>query len=466
MTRLLRTLPVAAAIASWTTLAQDPPPRVEPSSSAPLGKVLEWTSAEGKPYWYRLPRKLEATRPPNLLLMLHGTGLAWGWAFWNYPISDGTFRGDDVVVAPEGMADGGGGTFNFVQGKPDREHVAGLIRDFKKRLPIGRVYLYGHSQGAFFAYWFAGEHPELVDGIVGHAGNVLGNVRHPRAAKEKVAVGILHGRADAVVPVDCAYATEKVYKDQGYRKLKLVVVEGLTAETGHWPLPKQVAEMLDWLDQVSIASARSAIEVALGELKKEHPDVGVVADAVAAASKMMGSAPAAEKAAVAERNAALTALLAELVERHAAAVTARPESRRDVAAFGPWASHFRSADRQLGALSGWQAAAKDLRLRAASQEKAVAAAAKKLEKAAAAAFQAGVKAAESAFLAPGYDDLVAALSRIADAPPRGLSANEVAAFRTMVEARAADAAAGAEAAAAVTRDVVGRFRETRASWFE
>ena len=152
--------------------------------------------------------------------MLHGTGLKWGWAFWNYPIATGEFRGNDVVVAPEGMTPGGEGIFNFTQAKPDREHIAGLITYLKKKLPIGKVYVYGHSQGAFFAYWFAGERPDLVDGIVAHAGNVLGDVKHPKAAKENVAIGILHGRADAVVPVECAYTTEKVYKEQGYKKLR------------------------------------------------------------------------------------------------------------------------------------------------------------------------------------------------------------------------------------------------------
>ena len=73
--------------------AEEPPPRVEPSTAAPLGQVLEWTSAEGKPYWYRLPKKSRPPAAADLVLMLHGTGLKWGWAFWNYPIAAGSFRG-------------------------------------------------------------------------------------------------------------------------------------------------------------------------------------------------------------------------------------------------------------------------------------------------------------------------------------------------------------------------------------
>src|SRR5690606_8036810 len=32
-------------------------PRHAPTQRAPKGEVLEWTSAQGRPYWYRLPKK-------------------------------------------------------------------------------------------------------------------------------------------------------------------------------------------------------------------------------------------------------------------------------------------------------------------------------------------------------------------------------------------------------------------------
>jgi len=62
------------------------------SAKAPSGKVLEWTSPQGQPYWYRMPEERRPGRKPNLILMLHGTGMRWGWAFWNYPIASGAFR--------------------------------------------------------------------------------------------------------------------------------------------------------------------------------------------------------------------------------------------------------------------------------------------------------------------------------------------------------------------------------------
>ena len=79
---------VAASLA-----AQETTPRAEPAAGLAGGEVYEWTSSAGAPYWYRVPEKISKTSPPNLVLMLHGTGMKWGWAFWNYPIKDGTVPG-------------------------------------------------------------------------------------------------------------------------------------------------------------------------------------------------------------------------------------------------------------------------------------------------------------------------------------------------------------------------------------
>jgi predicted esterase len=286
--------------APWSAAAQEAGkvPKVPPSSSAPRGEVLEALSPEGQPFWYRLPKKIDERKPPALIFMLHGTGMPWGWAFWNYPIASGQLRPDDVVVAPEGLTPGGNDTFNFVQGKKDGEQIAGLVKLFRKELPIGKVYLYGHSQGAFFCYWFAGAYPELVDGIVAHAGNVL-DVQHSDLARSKVAIGILHGRADAVVPVDCAFRTEQIYKEQGYRKVKLLVVEGLNEQTGHWPLPLQVAEMFEWLDQVSLDQPAGALSVARAELAKEAPDLLVIVHALDQCGELLKTHKGEDKARVA-----------------------------------------------------------------------------------------------------------------------------------------------------------------------
>ncbi len=331
-------------------------PRVEPGPDAAVEEVLEWTSEQGQEYWYRLP-KTSGRAEPNLVVMLHGTGLNHGWSFWNYGIGSGQFRGGDIVVSPDGLTPGGNDTFNFVQGRTDGEQIAGLIEHFRSRFEIGNVYLYGHSQGAFFCYWFAGEYPELIDGFCAHAGNVL-DVKHPRLAKENIAVGILHGRSDQVVGVAAAERTHGIYEGQGYAKLKLTIVEGLRDQAGHWPLPVQVAEMFEWIDSVSIRSAPQAVLAATEALAKRPPLFAAAVRATAEAVELMSGSKGAER----EQAEADLAAVLESLEAAAAAAWAVLQPEMEAAdggkLTGSYAADARWFRAAFGGLEGHRARAK------------------------------------------------------------------------------------------------------------
>ena len=298
-------------------------PVVEPGMKAAKGKVLQWKSAQGRDYWYRLPKK-SPSAGPNLIFMFHGTGGNHGWSFWNYPIGSNGFRPNDIVVSPEGMTPGQGSTFNFVQNKNDEEQIVGLIKNFKSRFKINKVFLYGHSQGAFFAYWFAGQQPKLVDGFIAHAGNLLANVAHPKFARENLAVAILHGRADAVVPVSCATSSHEAYKKMGYRRLKLEIVEGLNERTGHWPLPAQVSQLFLWLDKVSTSSADSAVQAFEDELKAKNPSLESLQILISKSETLIKKYRGKDKKDVAARIAEARKTMDELCGRAAKLVTDHP----------------------------------------------------------------------------------------------------------------------------------------------
>jgi len=465
-------LAIAFALACVTTLAGLAPsqklgtvPRVAPSTSAPRGETLEWTSPAGKPYWYRLPKKINAKKPPCLILMLHGTGLNHGWSFWNYPIAGPAFRPDDIVVSPDGLTPGGGGTFNFVQGKKDGDQIASLILLFAKQFPVARVYLYGHSQGAFFCYWFVGAHPELVDGIVAHAGNVL-EVNHPKLAKEKIGIGILHGKADAVVPVACAYRTEKIYKEQGYKKLKLYVVEGLTKQSGHWPLPRQVLEMFDWLDRVTVDTLDGTVAVALSELAKTAPDLLVVVEAAADARRLSRKYKGEDRAELKAKLAAIEAFIEEAAAAHADHIRTCMNSLKPMPVTECWPAHFRLVS---PALKNQAAFRKTLRAQIAladRQEKSVARACKSLSKRPSKkAFAAAVKALEESRLAASYGDLRDLVERVSENPPRGVGEKQLAACRQVIQkSREQDEMAQGAARGALDARLQS-FRSEHPDWF-
>jgi predicted esterase len=449
---LFPVLPLCTLLAALPAQKRGEVPKVAPSTKAARGEVLEWQSQQGRAYWYRLPDKISEQDPPNLLFMLHGTGLDHCWSFWNYPIQ-GDFRKRDIVVSPDGLTPGGE-TNNFVQGPKDGEQIAGLIADFKQAFPIGRVYLYGHSQGAFFCYWFAGEYPELIDGIVAHAGNVL-QVKHGKLARQKVAIGILHGRADAVVPVECAIRTEAIYREEGYEKLKLEIVEGLTEQSGHWPLPFHVDQMLEWLDTVSVLSADQAVRSAASQLGAEQPDLAIVADQIGRAQKLFRKAGAAEKKQLQPQLDALVGFLDRAAAAHAEALLAEPAVVDPKAGYGPWAPHLVLADLAFGEVDAWKKSMAKPRALAGKHDKQIEKALKALEKGSKGSLGKGVEAFGEAFLSARADQLrVALIGAFASAK----DASDQAAFDALVQQRAEDTAAARTAAAAITAPLLEELR--------
>jgi len=447
-------LPAVCAVAQEAGKVE----KIPPSTSAPKGKTLESVSKEGQPYWYRLPKKLSAKNPPNLIFMLHGTGMPWGWAFWNYSIDSGAFRKNDILVAPEGVTPGHGGTFNFVQGKKDGDQIAGLIRLFRQKYPVNKVYVYGHSQGAFFAYWFAGAYTELVDGIVAHAGNVL-DVDHNKLAKSKVAIGILHGKADAVVPVECALRTEKIYRDAGYEKIKLYVVEGLNAKTGHWPLPRQVSEMFEWLDQVSSDSPGQCLDTAWSELAEEAPDLAQIVDAAGKAGTFLKKYRGEDREQLAARLGRIEELLAQIETAQAEALVEQIQNSKSKE-FKPWMTQFRVVHQAFQDSRTWKKRLKTQIALAKKHDKTVTKAMNRImanvDKK---SLLAALGALEKCPLAADYDRLATLMSRRVEKPPKGFKNQDVERFRNLIESRTEGIDEGEARAREVAGELISPFLE-------
>ncbi|MDH3590251.1 MAG: hypothetical protein OER88_00115 [Planctomycetota bacterium] len=383
-----------------TTLAQElVPPKAKPSADLALGKTYEGVSKSKRPYWFRLPKKIDKAAAPDLIFLLHGTGMSYKWGFYNYGVHNGHFRKDDIVVSPEGENPNRG----FVQDKADREEVAGLIKLFRKTYPVRNVYLYGHSQGAFFCYYFAGERPQMIDGIVAHAGNFF-KAKTAKAARDKVAIGILHGKADAVVTVECAFRTDHVYRGAGYKKVKLWAVDGLTEKSGHWPLPFHVQRMLAWCDLVSLKTPAEGVALVESEAGREKPEWGMVARA-AVRARALG---AEGMDAVME---AAQASAAELV-------------KADTSSYGAWCVHLQLAQEAFAGLPEWEAAIKPLRSLIKKHTKAVEQGLKAIRKGNKKSFAGGLKAMEKGYAGKGYGHLLAHMQHRFDKPEGMVSAKD------------------------------------------
>jgi predicted esterase len=392
-------------------------PKKNPASDLELGASYEGTSKSKRPYLYRLPSKIDKEAPPNLIFLLHGTGMSYKWGFANYSVHKGRFRANDIVVSPESEKSKSG----FTQRKPDREEIAGLIKLFQKTWPVGNVYLYGHSQGAFFCYYFAGERPQMIDGIVAHAGNFF-KAKTTKAAREKVAIGILHGRADAVVGVVCAFSTDHVYRNAGYTKVKLYVVDGLNENTGHWPLPFHVGQMLDWCDLMSLKKPAAGAALAAREMTREKPDLVLVAQA-AVRGKALGND---------EKLDTFHKLVVEAARANAEALVAADRS-----SYGPWCAQLRLSQRAFAGLTEWKEASKPLHALLKKQTAQVEQGMKAIRKFNNSSFGGGLKAMEKGYAGDGYDHLVAHMQHWVNKQGDKVKQKESERFKALQEERKA-----------------------------
>ncbi len=202
-------------------------PEVAPSAEV-AGKQCEWKSKDGLGYRYRIPANYDPEKGANLTFILHGSNLNRWWGFSNH--SWKTFRPDDIVVSPDGTTPAENDRYNFLGNGKDAKRLRALQKEICETFKVNAVYLYGHSQGSFFAFYYAGLYPKDVNGIVGHAsgtwkGTAVGKKGHAQA------VVFMHGTQDPVVPYD-----QSVWGYRGYVHAKYPMIRLRSLENwNHWP---------------------------------------------------------------------------------------------------------------------------------------------------------------------------------------------------------------------------------------
>lgn len=228
-----RTMRWAAALAAMLVLAMatgafagDVDER-EPDAKS-TGKVFRWKAGNGLVYDYRLPKSFDAAKGSRLTIILHGSNLDHRWGFANHPA--GAFRPDDVVVCPDGTTANGNGGFNFLQSPKDLKRFREFHEELIAKLGVKSTYLYGHSQGSFFALLYAGDAPDLVNGVVAHASGSWIGTRMDKARHHQ-AIVLMHGTADPVVPFGQSVGAFDAYRDAGYPLVRLRALQGWN----HWP---------------------------------------------------------------------------------------------------------------------------------------------------------------------------------------------------------------------------------------
>ncbi len=198
---LLLALPVLAACESRAHVPDGGP---SGSAAAPPQATL------ARPYALHVPPGLDASRPAQLVVSLHGYGAPSGEA---HAQSLGLDRLADqqgfLLAMPDGTKDSSGNRFwNASDACCDFEHtgvddvayIGQLMDDVaaKHRVDRNRIFVIGHSNGGFLAHRLACEMSGRLAGAISIAG---AGPKDPSTCKPIAPVSVLeiHGDADAII---------------------------------------------------------------------------------------------------------------------------------------------------------------------------------------------------------------------------------------------------------------------------
>jgi predicted esterase len=239
----------------------------------------------------------------RLILFLHGSsmnGLTYLQSF-----EAKKWCSDDILVCPNGEAEGsdpyGSNNFGFGSAKP----VAELTKELQQAFKITRTYIGGHSQGAFVTYSAVMLHPDLFQGALPIAGdcwmqnepNLWETDAKMHGAQRQVAIAVIHGKADPVVSFSQGEHAFGVFQAAGFQRLRLFAPEKL----GHQFMLSPVAEALEWLDAMNAVDAKSTLRLAKAWARDS--EWGWVAHAAAAVEGTAGSGASEKREAAAMRAA-------------------------------------------------------------------------------------------------------------------------------------------------------------------
>jgi polyhydroxybutyrate depolymerase len=165
-----------------------------------------------RPASFAVPRGYDPAVPAPLLIVLHGFGASG-------PLQDLYFdtqlRASEhgmLLVYPDGTENAGGSLFWHApdtccdpvgESPDDVAYIVSLIDDMDELFNVDRrrVYLYGHSNGAFMSYRIACDAPEAITAIASLAG---ATVFDEAGCTPSVATSVLqiHGTMDERIPLE------------------------------------------------------------------------------------------------------------------------------------------------------------------------------------------------------------------------------------------------------------------------
>jgi len=236
----------ALALACLVSIAlgEDPEPAPVALKEVPADGASHLVKCKGATYWIVVPPDWNAKEPGRVILWLHGSNM--NGKSYTDSLKAMEFGRTELLVAPNGHTKVRDWVYNFDAPSYSTKLALGVLDDVAKRFAIGKVYVGGHSQGAFYTYRLALQHPDRFAGAVPFAAGLLKGLDPKSAAHRKgepgPAFAIIHGEADPVVDPELSdWAYELMFADE-WPRLRYFHPH----ELNHWFMPAPIRPALEW----------------------------------------------------------------------------------------------------------------------------------------------------------------------------------------------------------------------------
>ena len=211
--RGLIALATLSLLATTAACSKDEPPAAPPAPQ-PLGVTAKAgantvvTSVGGRPFSLHVPTGYKQGTAVPLVVLLHGyTSSGYNQEMYLKITAESDKRGF-LYAYPDGTKESSASApqfwnatdacCNFYGSKVDDSgYLSAIITQLQKDFTVDpkRVYLIGHSNGAFMTYRFACDHADQIAAIVSLAGAMFNDTAKCKAARP-VSVLEVHGTAD------------------------------------------------------------------------------------------------------------------------------------------------------------------------------------------------------------------------------------------------------------------------------
>ena len=224
---LVALVPALALLASCTSTGA-------PDGTPSLGRGTVSVTVDGRPFPLHVPASYHAGSPVPLVVALHGyTSDAAGIESYFKLTAQSDARGF-LYATPEGVRDRHGERYwdatdaccDFDRsGVDDSAYLSHLIDAVRRSYSVDRVFLVGHSNGAFMAMRMACDHADQLTAIVGLNGATWADKSRCRPSRP-VSVLDIRSNADGTISYE----------------------GGVQGADGHTPYPSAATTDADWRD--------------------------------------------------------------------------------------------------------------------------------------------------------------------------------------------------------------------------